>query len=176
MQAIKPSHRILALSGILAISFAVPNLQAVSPYTFTYGEQHYAGRVPTPAMQYFGAAPAQTRPQRRLRERMPAPQPLQLRGTKPFESLRRPPTLSPYLNLDARENELGVPNYHLFVRPLQQQREIEREHSTRLRKMQNRLRMATAQGIVSNNPSGGAPSTGHSSQFLNLGGYFSDAR
>ncbi|NOY29581.1 MAG: hypothetical protein GXP28_05210 [Planctomycetes bacterium] len=130
----------------------------------------------TPAMQYFGGRLPTTAIRQGLRRRMPAPQPLQLRGAKPFESLQRPPTLSPYHNLNVRESELGLPNYYAFVRPLQQQQNANRQQAANLRKLQQKVRIATATGIVSNNPTGGVPTTGHSSQFLNLGGYFSDVR
>jgi len=170
MQARKTSFLPLALYGIVAMALGAESAHAVAPF-FSAQEQNL-DRTATPAMQYFGGGRIRTSSQYQRRNRMPAPLPLQLRGTKPFESLTRPPTLSPYLNLDVRESALGIPSYHAFVRPLQQQRSANIEQAAKLRKLQQKLRRSTAQGIVSNNPTGGVPTTGHSSQFLNLGGYF----
>ncbi len=135
-----------------------------------------AESVVTPAMQYFGGRRIARVPQQTARQYLPAPQPLQLRGSKPFEGMKRSPTISPYLNLDARESELGLPNYYLFVRPLQQQQLSNQAQAANLRKLKQRFRVATAQGIVSNNPNGGVPTTGRSAQFLNTGGYFPSVR
>ncbi|MCA9232028.1 MAG: hypothetical protein KDA57_15375 [Planctomycetales bacterium] len=162
------------LCGIISLAVNADCLQAANPYS--YGTDQAANRAMTPAMQYFGRGLAPTTPARNFSRQMPTPQPLQVQGTKPFETLRRPPTISPYLGLDVRESELGLPNYYAFVRPAQQQQIAAREQAEHIRNLKQKLRVATARGIVSNNPSGGVPTTGHSSQFLNLGGYFSDVR
>lgn len=162
----------IALGVAVVWTASLDCLQAASPYGFNQN------RVATPAMQYFGGRgkqPANVSSQQFHRQ-MPAPQPLQLKGSKPFESLRREPTISPYLNLDVRESEFGIPSYHAFVQPMQQQRLVEREQARRFRKLQQKVRVATARGIVSKNPTGGVPTTGRSSQYLNLGGYFSTAQ
>ena len=133
-------------------------------------------RLTTPSMQFFGNHNKQPTQRKEFRRQIPSPQPLQLGGTKPFESIQRLPTLSPYLNLNLQESELGLPNYHAFVRPMQRQQAANQQQAANLRKLQQKVRMATANGIVSNSSTGGVPTTGHSSQFLNLGGYFSDIR
>lgn len=164
MQAYRTRCLTIALGGALALAASMDCLHAASPYGTT------------PSMQYFGRRQSLNTPRRQLSQQMPAPQRVQLGGSKPFKGLRRRPTLSPYLNLDVRESELGIPNYHAFVRPMQLQQQAELDQATHLRKLQQRVRVATAQGIVSNNPTGGVPTTGHSSQFLNTGGYFSTTR
>jgi len=51
-------------------------------------------------------------------------------GGKPFSTVSRPPTVSPYLNLFLDEGEDAPPNYHVFVRPQQEHNEqIERQQS-----------------------------------------------
>ncbi len=185
MKAHKTGFLPFALGGLIALLLSqavfTERLQAASPHSLgrrgSFGRQRQnPDRSTTPAMQFFGSRLPTTAIRQGLRGQMPAPQPLQLRGTKPFESLQRPPTLSPYHNLNRFESELGLPNYYTFVRPLQQQQNANRQQAVNLRKLQQKVRLATANGIVSGNPTGGVPTTGHSSQFLNLGGYFSDVR
>jgi len=171
----KTGFLLLAVSGLIASLLGqvglIERLHAAPPNPFAQRAQKLDG-FSTPARQYFGNRLPGTSSQQGVRRRLPAPRPLQLRGSKPFESLQRPPTFSPYLNLNIRESELGLPNYYAFVRPLQQQQNANRKQAANLRKLQQQVRTATATGIVSNNPNGGVPTTGHSSQFLNLGGYF----
>jgi len=177
----KASHAsLLLLSALIAslLSQAAMSqgIQAASPPNPFVRQTQNLDRVATPAMQFFGNRKLRTAPRQEFRRRMPAPRPLQLRGTKPFESVQRLPTLSPYHNLNVRESEFGLPNYHSFVRPMQRQQIANQEQAANLRKLQQKFRVATATGIVSNNSTGGVPTTGHSSQFLNLGGYFSEVR
>jgi len=160
MNARKTSFLPLAVSGLIASLICQASLIAAPPNPFTQPTRNL-DRVATPAMQYFGNRLPRATTRQGLRRRLPAPQPLQLRGSKPFETLQRP------------QSELGIPNYYAFVRPLQQQQNANREQAVNLRKLQQKVRTATATGIVSSNPNGGVPTTGHSSQFLNLGGYFS---
>ena len=92
---------------------------------------------------------------------------------KPFENLYRQPTLSPYLALDLLDDSgTGLPNYYAFYQPQQQQQQANEAQEARIRRLQQQLRLATATGAISRNPSGGMPTTGTSSQFMNLGGYF----
>jgi len=108
---------------------------------------------------------------------MPLPRPVQVSSSsKPFSHLNRGSTISPYLSLDLRESAVGLPNYYAYVRPQLQQQQTNRAQAAQIRRLQNQLRIATASGIVSSNPNGGIPTTGHSSQFMNLGGYFPTVR
>jgi len=130
----------------------------------------------TPAMEFFGKGLMPAAPVQRARRQLPVPQPVQVSGAKPFVNLQRGSTLSPYLGLDIRTSETSIPNYHAFVRPQQQQQLANKSQSAQVRRLKQQLRVATTQGIVSNNPSGGVPTTGHSAQFLNMGGYFPPAQ
>ena len=162
----------LAFSGLAALLLGqiglAQRLEAAPPNPFARPTQNLK-RTPTPAMQYFGGQLPRTTARQGLHRLLPDPRPLQLQGLKPFESLQHSPALSPYNNL----NTLGLPNYYAFVKPLQDQRKANRRQAANLRRLQQKLRTATATGVVSSNPTGGVPTTGHSSQFLNLGGYFS---
>jgi hypothetical protein len=125
-----------------------------------------------PAMRYFGGKNAQTVYQQPTTgQLLPKPQPVQVtRAGKPFSGTVRSSTITPYLNLDVRQSDVGLPNYYAFVRPkLEQQRTNQRQRQ-RMQRMQSELRMASTPGIMSSE--GGIPTTGHSTQFLNMGNYF----
>jgi len=164
------------IASLLSQAAMSQGLQVASPQNPFVRQSQNLDRVATPSMQFFGNRNLRTAPRKEFRRRIPAPQPLQLRGTKPFESVQRLPTLSPYHNLNLRESAQGLPNYYAFVRPMQRQQIANQKQAANLRKLQQKVRVATATGIVSNNSTGGVPTTGHSSQFLNLGGYFSEVQ
>ena len=81
------------------------------------------------------------------------------------------PTTSPYLNLLNRGNRgFGGPalNYYRFVRPEQELRRYSSQLGQQVTGLQQSL---TSQGLL---PDGSRPlsGTGHTTSFLNLGGYF----
>ena len=126
----------------------------------------------TPALRYFGGKNAQTVYQQpAFHQQLPQPQPVQVaRASKPFSGTVRTSTITPYLNLDVRQSAVGLPNYYAFVKPRLDQQRTNRKQTQRIQRMQRELRMASTPGIVS--PDGGIPTTGHSTQFLNMGSYF----
>jgi hypothetical protein len=82
----------------------------------------------------------------------------------PGVSYARPPAYSPYLNLLRSGNSAGV-NYYGLVRPEIQFRQSIQNLSTQVD--------ANAQAIGNLATTGnGQSATGHSTQFMNLGGYF----
>jgi hypothetical protein len=113
-----------------------------------------------------------------LPARRPAPEPMDVSvGGKPFQNIYREPTLSPYLALDLLNDDgSGVPNFYAFYQPQRQQQQANEAQEARIRRLQQQLRTATAKGAVTRNLSGGMPTTGSSSQFMNLGGYYPDLR
>ncbi len=125
-----------------------------------------------PALRYFGGKNAQTvYRQPAFRQQLPQPQPVHVaRASKPFSSSVRSSTITPYLNLDVRQSTVGLPNYYAFVKPQLDQQRTNQRQARRMQRMQQDLRMASTPGIVS--PDGGIPTTGHSTQFLNMGSYF----
>jgi hypothetical protein len=124
-----------------------------------------------PALSFYGAAPspAYAAPQPRP---LPPPRPVNLAPPgKPFSGVQQTTGVSPYLGLDARETETSLPNYFLFVKPqLDQQRNYQVQQA-QYRKLQQQFRTAAAPGVAMN-PHGGIPTTGHSAQFMNNGGYY----
>jgi len=125
-----------------------------------------------PALRYFGGKNARTVYQQPAsRQQPPAPQPVQAaRVSKPFNGTVRTSTITPYLNLDVRQSDVGLPNYYAFVKPQLEQQRTNRTQTQRMHRMQQQLRIASTPGIVA--PGGGIPTTGHSTQFLNMGSYF----
>ena len=90
---------------------------------------------------------------------------------KPFANAPQGSNVTPYLALDFAENPTSLPNYYMFVRPrLDQQQHVQTERA-QFRRLQQQMRKAEAGGAVSN-PNGGIPTTGHSSQFMNIGSYY----
>jgi hypothetical protein len=138
--------------------------------------------VTTPALQYFGSRsqnPLSTGQSVQVGGRafVHGHQQLQVGGGKPFDQIQRQPTLSPYLALDAvPESSTSLPNWHLFVQPQMQQRKDGEAQALELMRARQRIRVATARHIVPESPPAGAPITGSSTQFLNMGSYFPGAR
>jgi len=131
-----------------------------------------APALSNPALEYFGKGLRKPVAQPQARLQTPQARPLQLTGGKPFQNIHRPPTISPYLSLDAVESSVGLPNYYMRVLPQIQQQQAIQSQSIQLRRLQQQVRTAGRPGAVSSNRYGGVPTTGHSSQFLNVGNYF----
>jgi len=125
-----------------------------------------------PALRYFGGKNAQKIYQQpTFRQQLPQPQPVQVtRAGKPFSGTVRSSTITPYLSLDVRQSDVGLPNYYAFVKPQLDQQRTNQRQIQRMQRMQRDLRMSSTTGIIL--PEGGIPTTGHSTQFLNMGSYF----
>jgi hypothetical protein len=125
-----------------------------------------------PALNFFGGSRAldyAARPPKPL----PPPRPVNVGPVgKPFSGVQQASTISPYLGLDAvRESENSLPNYFLYVRPQLEQQRINQVQQAQYRKLQQQVRTAATPGAATS-PHGGIPTTGHSSQFMNNGGYY----
>ena len=146
----------------------------------SYGQVNQG--VTTPAAQYFGnrnaGAAMQGQPLAApTRTYGPTRQPLQVAGGKPFETIQRQPTLSPYLALDAvPEGSTSLPNWHLFVQPQLQQRNSAEVQARELMRTRQQMRVARPGHIVPETPPAGAPISGSGTQFLNVGSYFPGVR
>ena len=135
------------------------------------GEVHAQTGTTTAAGHYFRGGSPRT-PQRQPRRPVPQPMDVSTAG-KPFQNIHRDPTLSPYLSLDlVRDDGTALPGYYAFYQPQRQQQQANEAQEARLRRLQQQLRTATAKGSITRNVSGGMPTTGSSSQFMNLGGYY----
>lgn len=130
----------------------------------------------TPAMKFFGRGMRTPVTQPRQRRQAPPANQIQVAGGKPFQSINRGPSVTPYLQLDAFEGNTGIPNYYARVLPQVQQQQTTKAQAAQLRQLQQQLRTTRRPGAVATNRNGGVPTTGHSSQFLNNGGYFPSAQ
>ena len=133
--------------------------------------------VSTPASQFFSGARSVRSYQTPSRPTA-APQQMDIsQQGKPFANLYRRPALSPYLSLELfNEEDTGLPNYYAFYKPQRDQQEANELQEARIRRLQQQVRMANSTGALSRNPTPGMPTTGNSSQFLNLGGYYPGLR
>ncbi|TWU29929.1 hypothetical protein [Bythopirellula polymerisocia] len=125
----------------------------------------------TPAAAYFSSGQGYYR-QATVPQQAVATQVVQLNGNKPFQNIQRGPTVSPYLSLDMPETSTSLPNYYAYVRPQLQQRETNEVQAEEIRRLRQQVRMSGGRGSISKNTNEGMPTTGSSSQFLNLGSYF----
>jgi hypothetical protein len=136
----------------------------------------------TPAAMYFGSRSASNQMSQNQQAGLgmgnyaPTHQPTQVSDGKPFQDIQRQPTLSPYLALDLVESSTGLPNYTMFVQPQLQQRAANEAQERELQRLRQQVRVATARGVVSKNPTAGVPTTGSSMQFMNVGSYFPSVR
>ncbi len=164
-------------SAVLALDGAQANGQSAgaagSPTFVSPGGSQPTGGRSNPAVEFFGGArfAAYNQPVRTVTP--PPPMPVQTAAAmKPFTYVPQGDSVSPYLALDQRESDFGVPNYYLYVRPQLDQQATNQRQIAQLRRMQQQMRQANAGAIVPRGTSGGIPTTGHSSQFMNSGSYY----
>jgi len=147
---------------------ATPTTQPTSNYQTT-------GRS-NPALDFYGGSRSLAYAPQSRPVPLPAPVPVQTRPiAKPFSNVQQTSAMSPYLALDVRESETSIPNYYLYVKPHLDQRRLNHVQQAQYRRLQQQVRTATAGGAVSG-PNGGIPTTGHSAQFMNNGGYYPGLR
>ena len=100
-------------------------------------------------------------------------------SSKPFSSISRAPTVSPYLALNNTFNQASA--YYTSVRPQQEQQRMNQQLQRQGLANQHRLNQMAATGPYSPRGDEDAAPTGHVSVFqslgtyLNTGGYFSGA-
>ena len=145
--------------------------QTAPPAVQTTNFERKTGRN-NPALNFFGGAKNSTYAPQGRSVQPPPPVAVQTKPMgKPFSSFRASSTISPYLRLDYPETESSTPNYYMFVRPAIDQNYVNRETRNENRALRSTVRQASAGGAVTS-PAGGIPTTGHSSQFMNGGGYY----
>ena len=131
----------------------------------------------TPAATYFGARPQSAYRQSSSPQQAAAPSQLpQLNGHKPFQNIHRGPVVSPYMSLDIPESATGLPNYYAFVQPQLEQRATNEAQADEIRRLRQQVRRSGRPEQVSKSSNAGLPTTGNSSQFMNLGNYFPGSR
>ena len=152
-------------------SFVAPGDRTAARPVPAAGAYERASGRNNPALEFYGGSKTLAyAPQGRTQA--PAPLPVQTgRIAKPFSGVQQAGGISPYLALDATESATSLPNYFLYVQPMLQQQQVNQVQQAQYRRMQQQFRKAAAGGAVSN-PTGGIPTTGHSSQFMNVGSYY----
>lgn len=140
--------------------------------TESQGQTYHGGPAySTPAAIYFGSGQGSNR-QMMTPQQAAVSQPVHLTGNKPFQDIQRAPTVSPYLSMDLFETGTSLPNYYAYVRPQLEQRETNDRQAEEIRRLKKQVRMSRGQGSLNKNSNEGMPTTGGSSQFMNLGNYF----
>jgi hypothetical protein len=145
--------------------------QTAPPAVQTTNFERKTGRN-NPALNFFGGAKNSTYAPQGRSVQPPAPVAVNTKPQgKPFSSYRASSTISPYLRLDYVETDTSTPNYYMFVTPAIDQTAINRDTRNENRALRSTVRQASAGGAITS-PAGGIPTTGHSSQFMNGGGYY----
>jgi hypothetical protein len=148
-----------------------PGSRAASPGAVRPASYEQVSGRSNPALNFYGGSKALAyAPQNRVQPSAPVGVQTAA-GAKPFTGYQNTSNVTPYLALDFTENPTSLPNYYMFVRPQLEQQQINQTERAQVRRVQQQLRKAAAGGAVSN-PNGGIPTTGHSSQFMNIGGYY----
>jgi hypothetical protein len=182
----KYSYYVVLATGILLLAESASWGQSTGAYggvvsgtiptALSFREATETSRIganSNPALRHFAGKNVRLSSRSTLRAQVPLPRPVQVTTKqKPFSQVRRTSTISPYLSLDTPQSKEGIPNYYAFVKPLLQQQATNRSQQKQFGQLEQQLRAASANGIIANNPSGGIPTTGHSTQFLNMGDYF----
>lgn len=162
-------------SGFEPAGYSQVSSRTAAPPVRTTNFERKTGRT-NPALNFFGGAKNSTYASQGRSVQPPAPVPVNTRPMgKPFSSYRASSPISPYLRLDYMESSTSTPNYFMFVTPALDQSQVNREMKNDNRALRSTVRQATANGAVTR-PAGGLPTTGHSQQFMNGGGYYPMAR
>jgi hypothetical protein len=95
---------------------------------------------------------------------------------KPFEGTVAgvPPTVSPYMNLFLDESQEGLPNYHTYVRPLQQQLQTNAAARQRISSLQHQVQQVSYGQAVPQSGGGSVPGTGHGTRYFNTTQFYPD--
>jgi hypothetical protein len=134
---------------------------------------------PRYAPGYFGGGASRASlsqlPRRRAIQPAP-PQPMRA-PTKPFETMYREPTISPYLNLEREENDAqGAPNYHTFVRPYQQQIETNRLQQRELQRLRGQVQGLSTTIATPQHGDASLPATGTRSRYMDTAQFYGGRR
>ena len=176
MALVRKSLVALGISAVLTGTGAVAHGQMANSPQGTVpqpGSYERLSRGNNPALNFFGGTKSMRHIPQSRRGTMPAPRPVQTAPVaKPFSYVQQASTLSPYLALDNLETSTSLPNYLLYVRPQLEQQQANRVQQAQYWQTQQQLRATNAGGAVTGGPSGGIPTTGHSAQFMNIGGYY----
>lgn len=90
---------------------------------------------------------------------------------KPFSSVSRGPSVTPYLGLAGIPTG-GAPNYYSKVKPLLEQQRINQRNQRQNAAMQHQLNQVAAQPPFNPKGSDTMAPTGHAAVYMNYGGYY----
>lgn len=150
-------------------SAPAPGYQAPSAYQRSTGTNNAA-------LNFYGRPKSMAHAPQQRATPLPPPRPGRTAQTvKPFSSVQQASSISPYLALDNIETSTSLPNYFLFVRPQLDFQSQMRAQNAQLWRKQQQLNAAAASSAAGY-PEGQTATTGHSTQFMNSGGYYPGLR
>jgi hypothetical protein len=95
------------------------------------------------------------------------------RQAKPFETIHREPTVSPYLNLYRdEENVESAPNYYAFVRPQLEQLDANRLQQREIQQLRGQLQGMSSTVAGPRYQSGGMPATGTAARYMDTAQFY----
>jgi len=157
--------------------------QALSQTSAAGSTEYYAGTSVPLTLQtqhvlgFYGTKPYSTASLRKL-PRRPSSPPSRRRtpAQKPFSRDQLRPAISPFLNI-FRDDELeSAPNYYAFVRPQMQQQEFARQQRLENQRLKRQVQTMSTGGGFSAGGNRSLPTTGHTTRFMNIGGYYGPRR
>jgi len=105
-----------------------------------------------------------------------APQPMR-RQVKPFQTMYREPTVSPYLNLYRDEdNNESAPSYFAFVRPQMEQIEANRMQQREIHQLRGQLQGMSSSVASPGYRASGMPATGTPARYMDTAQFYGDWR
>ncbi len=97
--------------------------------------------------------------------------------SKPFQTVYRDPTISPYLNLYRQDEATGsAPNYFAFVRPQMDQIEANRAQQRELQQLRGQLNGVSSTIVGANYQNNQLPGTGTPSRYMDTAQFYSGRR
>jgi hypothetical protein len=93
------------------------------------------------------------------------------RPNKPFSSVSRGPSVTPYLALDQPFSNTAT-NYYTMVRPQLEQQRVNQQMQRQTEMMQRQLSQVTSQPPFDPSGSQTMAPTGHAAVYMNYGGYY----
>jgi hypothetical protein len=125
------------------------------------------------ALGYNGnAASGQTVTQMRRRTPIvPSPQSARREG-KPFQTLMRDPTITPWLNLYRFEDLSELPNYFALVRPQLDQLDTNYRNQSDITHLQREVRNVSTAVVGPQYGTAGMPPTGHTARFMDTAQFY----
>ena len=91
---------------------------------------------------------------------------------KPFSDYQAAPTVSPYVNLDRDDFDLGAPTYQTLVQPYLQQQDFNQRQQVELQRINQQFQNVRSDYQLQQQGQAPLRPTGHEVFFMNMGHYF----